>query len=142
LPCPDDNIIKNSTIEPTWLQILVKGYDDDHEMKKLWSELSLSLTNDKGYSLVQSVIRLRGCIWVVKSATAQQNIMKALHSSGIGGHSGVLAMYQRIKRMFSCPQMKPVLTYFVTTYSVCQQAKAEEIKMPGQLQPLPIPPFP
>lgn len=128
-----------SSAEPTWLQMLIEGYDDDPETKKLWEELTLTGSNDKGYTLEQGVIRFRGRIWVGKNNIAQQHITQALHASGIGGHSGVLATYQRIKRMFAWPKMKQTVASYVSTCSTCQQAKTEHTKLPGLLQPLPIP---
>jgi hypothetical protein len=74
--------------------------------------------------------------------SAQQHILQSLHASGIGGHSGVLATYQRAKRMFAWPNMKQTVTTFVSTCTTCQQAKSEHVKLPGFLQPLPTPPFP
>jgi hypothetical protein len=130
-----------SSAEPTWLQMLVEGYDDDPETNKLWEELTLTGSNDKGYTLEQGVIRFRGRIWVGKNNIAQQHITQALHASGIGGHSCVLATYQRIKRMFAWPKMKQTVASYVSACSTCQQAKTEHTKLPGLLQPLPIPPF-
>lgn len=138
----DSELLAISAVEPTWLQVLVEGYDADSDTMKLWQELSLSPTNDKGYSLEQGVIRFKGRISVGKNALAQQHIIQALHSSGVGGHSGVLATYQRVKRMFAWPKMKQDIVNYVSTCSVCQQAKTEHTKTPGLLQPLPIPPFP
>jgi hypothetical protein len=131
-----------STVEPTWIQVLMDGYDEDPEAKKLWAELSLSVTNDQGYSLEQGIIRFHVRIWVGNNITTQQHIIQDLHASGIGGHSGVLDTYQRIKRMFARTKMKQTVQAFVSTCVTCQQEKSEHIKTPGLLQPLPIPPFP
>jgi hypothetical protein len=138
----ENEFLAISAVEPTWLQVLTEGYNEDPETKKLWSELSMSGHNDKGYSLEQGVIRFHGRIWVGNNVTAQQHIIQALHSSGIGGHSGVLATYQRIKRMFAWPHLKQTVAQYVSTCATCQQAKTEHTKLLGLLQPLPIPPFP
>lgn len=58
---------------------------------------------------------------------------------GVGGHSGFLATYQRIKALFSWPGMKKDIRTYVASCVVCQQAKAEHIKTPGLLNPLPVP---
>lgn len=116
------------------------GYDEDPETKQ--TKLSLTGSNDKRFSLEQGVIRLRGRIWVGKNATAQQHILQAMHASGIGGHFGILATYQRIKRLFAWPKLKHTVSDYVSTCTVCQQAKTEHTKLTGLLQPLPIPPFP
>ena len=65
--------------------------------------------------------------------------MHALHSSPIGGHSGFLVTYTRIKKLFSWPQMKKHIQAFVASCSICQQAKTERVHYPGLLQPLAVP---
>lgn len=86
-----DAILAISAVEPTWLQVLVEGYEDDPETKQLWAELSVAGSHEKGYTLEQGVIRFKGRIWVGNNSTAQNHITQALHASEIGGHSGVLA---------------------------------------------------
>jgi hypothetical protein len=96
-----------------------------------------------GTTLQQNgVIRYHDRIWVGHNTTAHQHILQALHTSGIGGHSGVLATYQRMKHMFAWTHLKQSVTTFVSTCSTCQQAKSEHVRLPSLLQPLPIPPFP
>jgi hypothetical protein len=65
--------------------------------------------------------------------------MQGLHDSGIGGHSGITATYNRIKALFAWPNLKMSVQSFVQQCQVCQQAKVEHGKLPGLLQPLPIP---
>lgn len=84
-----------------WLDRLQQGYVDDEETKQLLSELSLTKSNDKGFTLTDGIIRHKNRIWVGNNMLAQQHILQALHTSGIGGHSGIQATYQRIKALFS-----------------------------------------
>ena len=67
---------------------------------------------------------------------AQQAILLSLHSSGIGGHSGVQGTYQRVKALFSWPALKQSMEQFVKSCSIYQQAKSEHIKKLGLLSPL------
>jgi hypothetical protein len=41
--------------------------------------------------------------------------------------------------MFVWPKMKQPVTAYVQSCEVCQQAKSEHVKLPGLLQPLPVP---
>jgi hypothetical protein len=129
-----------SAAVPSWLDKLVSGYTDDASTKKLWTELSLSGTNAEGFELRDGVIRKKGRVWVGGNSVAQQHILQALHDSGIGGHSGTLATYQRIKKLFDWPNLKQSVHDFVQRCDTCQRAKAEHTKLPGLLQPLPVPP--
>jgi hypothetical protein len=97
-------------------------------------------SNSAGFSLDKGVIRLHGKVWVGGNTLAQQHILQALHSSGIGGHSGTLATYQRIHKLFAWPNLKQSVTEFIQHCDTCQHAKAEHTKLPGLLQPLPVSP--
>ena len=67
-------------------------------------------------------------------------MLQAVHSSAVGGgHAGIQTTYYMIRSLFSWPQMKNDVHQFVQQCQVCQQAKSEHIKVPGLLQPLPIP---
>lgn len=64
--------------------------------------------------------------------------MLALHDSGLGGHSGVHATYQRIRGLFSWKGLKKDVQQYVLSCETCQQAKVKHCKLPGLLQPLPV----
>ena len=132
-------VVAISECVPTWVQKLKDGYVDNLEDKKLLAELTLVKENDKGFALVNGVIRFKGRIWVGNNQLAQQHILQALHASGIGGHSGVAATYSRVKSLFAWPLLKKFVQQFVQQCSVCQQAKVEHTKLRGLLQPLPVP---
>lgn len=63
--------------------------------------------------------------------------MQSLHNSGIEGHSGFYATYQRVKNLFAWPKMDTIEKY-IKECSVCQQAKTERVRLPDLLAPLPI----
>lgn len=49
------------------------------------------------------------------------------------------ATYNRIIRLFAWPKLKQSVQKFVANCVVCKQAKLENVKYPGLLQPLPVP---
>ena len=61
------------------------------------------------------------------------------HNSPLGGHSGFLKTYHRVKKEFFWDGLKSDIQKFVAECLVCQQNKVETIKTPGLLQPLSIP---
>jgi hypothetical protein len=69
----------------------------------------------------------------------QQKLMSAFHCSAVGGHSGVPVTYARLKQLFAWRGMKHAVHQFVSHCTVCQQAKADQAKLLGLLQPLPVP---
>lgn len=84
----------------------IEGYQLDPKAKQLITELSLSNTNDKGFSLVNGIIKYKNRVWLGSHKAAHEAVLLALHSSAMGGHSGFLATYHRIKKHFAWPHMK------------------------------------
>jgi hypothetical protein len=121
------------------MEIIIEGYQQDTQAKQLLTELSLCPQNDKGYSLVDGILKHKGRIWLGNNNEAHQAILLALHSSGLGGHSGITATYNKVKALFSWPNMKQTVKDYVTGCQVCKQAKPEHCRLPGLLQPLPVP---
>lgn len=130
-----------SSTTPRWLEIIVEGYQADDQSKQLLAKLTLTGSNEKGFSLVDGIIRYKGRIWLGSHKEAHNAILLALHSSGLGDHSGITATYQKIKALFAWPHMKQDVKDYISACEVCAQAKPEHNRLPGLLQPLPIPEF-
>jgi hypothetical protein len=124
---------------PTWIDQLIAEYNDDPETKQLWTELSVKNSNAEGFTLDRGIIRKHAMVWVGGNRLAQQHIITALHDSGIGSHLGTLATYQRIHKLFVWPSLKQSVQEFVQQCDTCQREKLEHTKLPGLLQPLPVP---
>lgn len=118
---------------------MVDWYDQDEEAKQLLAQLIINLVGVEHFTLTNGVIRFQGKIWLGKFVEAQHAVLLAMHASGLGGHSGITATYNRIKNLFYWPGMKKDVYQYVSACDICQQAKPEHCKSPGKLQPLPIP---
>ncbi|XP_073362615.1 uncharacterized protein [Aegilops tauschii subsp. strangulata] len=81
-------------------------------------------------------------IWIGANEGLKTKLIQAFHSTPVGGHSGILPTYHRVKQLFSWRGMRTYVENFVKQCGVCQQAKHELCKSPGLLQPLPIPDSP
>ena len=78
-------------------------------------------------------------LYIGKSSQLKKNVLFELHSSQIGGHSGFLKTYHRVKKELFWDGIETDVQKFVTECLVFQQNKVETIKTPGLLQPLSIP---
>ncbi|KAL2245979.1 UNVERIFIED_CONTAM: Retrovirus-related Pol polyprotein from transposon [Sesamum indicum] len=85
------------------------------------------------------VLKKGGKICIGSHGGIREKILKALHDSALGGHSGIHGTYQRIKLLFYWPTMKMDVQEWVKRCEICQKAKHENNPYPGLLQPLPIP---
>jgi hypothetical protein len=125
--------------KPRWLEIITEGYLKDPKAQLLLHELSLHSPNERGYALRQGIIRFKDRIWLGNNLEAHQAILLSLHSGGVGGHSGFLGTYERTKALFVWPNIKVHVNAYVQQCQTCQQAKGEHVKLPGLLNPLPVP---
>jgi hypothetical protein len=107
---------------PEWLQELVVSYDQDSDTKELLTKLSLHSGQLDPFSLQQGVIRHKGRIWLASSPAMQLKVIRAMHDTAIGGHSGVPATYSKLKSLFYWPGMKAVVREYVQSCAICQQA--------------------
>jgi len=128
-----------SSVTPQWIQEVLDSYTNDVTAKALLSKLSIDPNSVPGFSLRQGILRYHDRIWVGADLILQQKLMHACHSSAIGGHSGFPATYMRMKRLFAWKGMKSALRAFVTSCVTCQRAKPDRARLPGLLQPLPVP---
>jgi hypothetical protein len=67
---------------PKWLETVVEAYQQDPQAQQLLQELSLVGHNDKGYALVDGVIRYKGRIWLGSHTEAHQAIIACQWSQG------------------------------------------------------------
>uniref|UniRef100_A0A0A9FY82 Integrase catalytic domain-containing protein n=1 Tax=Arundo donax TaxID=35708 RepID=A0A0A9FY82_ARUDO len=127
------------TVTPLWITEVAKTYAADPQCQQLLTQLAIIADPTSGYSLHSGVLRYKGRIHVGADTTVQNKIISSLHSSAIGGHSGIAATYQRIKKLFHWLGIKKSVEVFVNECATCQRAKGEHCHYPGLLNPLPIP---
>ncbi|WOH00637.1 hypothetical protein DCAR_0520008 [Daucus carota subsp. sativus] len=117
------------TVVPLWKQELTASWATD----KWAQELSASLM------LVDGELMKDGCWYVGTGNDMREKIIKNVHSSLEGGHSGVTATTKRIQERFYWPNLQTDVLKFVRECDTCQRCKPEHVAAPGMLQPLPIP---
>jgi hypothetical protein len=124
---------------PTWISDVEASYVNDSHYTELIQKLSVQPQTAPQYSLHSGILRYRGKICIGNGSELKKKILSSLHSSTIGGHSGIRATYQRVHRIFHWYHMKKEVEQFVTECAICQRAKAKHSQYPGLLAPLPIP---
>jgi hypothetical protein len=128
-----------SKVQPVWIQEIVNSYVTDPDAQRRLTELAVASPDEHGYSLHQGLIRYQGRVWLGANSALQTKLISAFHASAIGGHSGVQATYQCLKRLFAWQGMKLAVTDFVRQCDICQHAKHSNQHPQGMLQPLPTP---
>lgn len=131
-----------SICQPRWIQEVANSYETDSKAQEFLAKLALSSPDEDGYSLHHGIIRLHRRIWIGANTALQTKLISALHLSAVGGHSGVTATYQRVKKLFAWIGLRSAVEDFVRQCEICQHAKHEHTKPAGKLQPLPVPEIP
>jgi hypothetical protein len=76
------------------------SYKDYAYFTNLIQQLAVNATSVPYFVVYSGIIRYKGRICIGQSTDLRQRIVASLHSSTVGGHSGIKATYQRIKRIF------------------------------------------
>jgi RNase H-like domain found in reverse transcriptase/Integrase zinc binding domain len=134
-----EELMTVSEIIPSWLDELKESYVDDAWAKELLQEVNQGRQMRDEINIHAGIIRKKGRIYVGTGQEWRGKIVQFLHDSSIGGHSGILGTYQRIKRIFYWPHLKKSVIEHIQGCNVYQLNKGEHVANPGLLQPIPIP---
>ncbi|KAL2248535.1 UNVERIFIED_CONTAM: Transposon Ty3-G Gag-Pol polyprotein [Sesamum indicum] len=128
-----------STQIPLWIQEVQMSYEGNTLFQTIIQSKIIDITSFPNYSYELGVLKKGGRICVGSHGGIREKILKALHDSALGGHSGIHGTYQRMKPLFYWPTMKIDVQGWVKGCEVCQRAKHESNPYPNLLQPLPVP---
>ncbi|KAL5729236.1 hypothetical protein ACHQM5_002212 [Ranunculus cassubicifolius] len=124
---------------PKWILELQDSWKNDHEASSVIEELLVDASSRPSYTFTNHLLRYDQRLYVGSSGSLRHTIWEELHSSPIGGHSGVNATIKRITTYFYWPGLTKDVKLWNAECLVCQANKSETIPSPGLLQPLPIP---
>jgi hypothetical protein len=116
---------------PQWFEEVIGSYAPDTHASELVSKLSLQQDAVPGYTLMGGLLRFKDRIYVGNSESQRLKLLAAMHSSALGGHSGIPVTYARLKQYFYWLGMLTAVTAFVQGCSDCQQAKPDRARYPG-----------
>lgn len=114
-------------------------WESDPHLQKIISALDADPNSYPAYSYTNEKLRRKGKLVVGNNSEVKLHILKWLHDSAVGGHSGRDATLHRVKFLFYWPKMSVEVQRYVRNCSVCQRSKYDVVAKPGFLQPLPIP---
>ena len=86
-----------SSSSPQWLSDGASSYSASPLAQDILSQLAVNPAALPHYSLSNGVIRYKGCIWLAHSEQLQNQVLQALHSSPLGGYSGIPVTYQKLR---------------------------------------------
>jgi hypothetical protein len=86
-----------SKVRPVWIQEVLNSYVTDGAAQEKLQRLAIHSPDPQGFALEQGLIKVHGKIWVGANSALHTKLIHAFHNSAMGGHSGVLPTYQRLK---------------------------------------------
>lgn len=89
-----------SEIIPQWTADILSSYEGDSLIEELMDKLNSQSDSEHNHHLTrhQQLIRYKQRICVGNKGDWRETILKEMHASRLGGHSGVTATYHRLKR--------------------------------------------
>ena len=124
---------------PSWIYELKASYQSDSIVQSLLQQLQDGSDMPKFFSLHNGLILYKGRVYMSPSCGLKLKVLQQVHDSPLGGHSGFLKSYHRLKQDFYWVGMRANLKNHITKCGMCQQMKHETCHPVGLLQPLPIP---
>lgn len=87
-----------SEVQPQWIQEVSDAYATDPDAQSLLAQLAVHSPNEESYTLHNGLIRFGTHFWIAANSALRTKLIAALHSSALGGHSGIQPTYQRFRR--------------------------------------------
>jgi hypothetical protein len=128
-----------SIIQPNWIMKARDEWKNDEKVWTLIQRLQQDSSASDTFTSKNNSLWYKDRLYLCKNSQFKQKVLLELHTSLVGGHSGFLKTYHRVKKEFFWDGLKTDVKRFVAECLVCQQNKVETIKTPGLLQPLAIP---
>jgi len=116
-----------------------KEIQQDVKLISLIQELLVNSKAREGYELRKGRLFYQGKLVLPKKYSRIPSLIKELHESPLGGHSGYFRTFKRIADVVYWEGMRRDIKEFVMQCEICQGNKTETLAPAGLLQPLPIP---
>jgi Integrase zinc binding domain len=126
-------------VNPQCVEEVKESYTGDSWAQQVFTQFANGIDLPHQVTVHCGIIRKQGKLYVGNNQGWRGKMMQVLHNSSIGGHSGNLGTYQRVKRNFYWPGLKMDVLTHVQGCDVCQMNKGEHVSSLGLLEPIPIP---
>jgi hypothetical protein len=128
-----------SIIQLDWIVEARDEWKNDENVWTLIQRLQQDSSASDTFTWKNDSLWYKDRLYLCKNSQLKQKVLLELHTSSVGGHSGFLKTYHRVKKEFFWDGLKTDIQRFIAKCLVFQQNKVETIKTPGLLQPLVIP---
>jgi hypothetical protein len=78
-----------SVAQPDWIQEVLNAYVTDNQAQQLLAQLAVHSPDEQGYTLEKGLIKYKGKLWIAQNSSLRTKLINVMHSSAVGGHSGI-----------------------------------------------------
>lgn len=121
-------------VTPQWIMEVQESYTNDSNATEI-----INAAAKPHYTYTNELLRYKGRIFIDDYKELKEQIIKHIHDSSMGGHSGMAGSYMRAKSSFYWKGMKQQIHEHVSKCDVCKMSNHDGAAYPGLLQPLQIP---
>jgi hypothetical protein len=89
------------TLQPQWIGQLTNSYLSDQFPQDDLTKLAVDGASYPSYTLHQGLLRYNGRLWIGADPDMKLKLLPALHDSPVGGHSGFVVTYRRMKKLLA-----------------------------------------
>ena len=114
-----------SIIQPNWIIEERDEWKDDEKVWTLIERLQRDSSASDTFTCKNDSLWYKDRLYLCNNSQLKQKVLLELHTSPIGGHSGFLKTYHRVKNDFFWDGLKNDVQRFVEECLVCQQNKVE-----------------
>ncbi|XP_047325223.1 uncharacterized protein LOC124929014 [Impatiens glandulifera] len=113
------------------LKKIAKTWDEDMNLKQIVNKLQSDPQGIKSFSFINGQLRKDGGIVVGADKELKSYIISTMHNSSVGGHSGVMVTYQKLRQACYWRGMERDVREFLRNCLECQQQKWEKSRNEG-----------
>lgn len=121
------------------LELIKNCWVVDPNCQLIINELQQNSHRHPKFTWYNEELRRKGKLVIGSNNDLKLLILKWLHDSPIGGHSGRDVIAAQVKSLFFWKGMAKDIQQYVQNCDVCQRCKPDLAASPGLLQPLPVP---
>lgn len=96
-------------------------------MRQLLKDIIQGKDKVNHYSLQNGLQQYKGQIYLGPTCNLKSKVLRHIHNSPIGGHSGYLKSYHRLKQDFFCEGMSADSKRHIRECEVCQQNEVRNL---------------
>jgi hypothetical protein len=103
-----------SIIQPDWIIEVIEEWKNDENVRTLIQRLQQDSNASDTFTWKNDSLWYKDLLYLCKNSQLKQKVLLELHTSPVGGHSGSLKTYHRIKKEFFWDGLKTNVQRFIS----------------------------